>query len=111
VSASVARWFCTDLVCFFRPLPADVSQQIFADVNNILEKQKIRDRKECISDQVIPHSEEHWDTMAVEDMLAIAQLNKVIGMEYFVKLLGVEDGNAKMANATGLAKISHSAWY
>jgi hypothetical protein len=49
--------------------------------------------------------------MAVEDMLAIAQLNKIIGMEYFVKLLGVEDGNAKMANATGLAKISHSAWY
>ena len=92
---------------FFSPLPADVPQQIFADVNDILEHKKNADRKQCISDRVAPLSEEYWDTMTVEDMLAIARLNKAVGKEYFVKLLGIEDGNAKMTNAMRLEGISH----
>jgi hypothetical protein len=76
-------------------------------VNDILEHKKNADRKQCISDRVAPLSKGYWDTMTVKDMLAIAQLNKAVGMEYFVKLLGVKDGNAEMINATRLKGISH----
>ena len=60
-------------------------------MNDILEHKKNADRKQCISDRVAPLSKEYWDTMAVEDMLGIAQLNHVIGREYFNKLLGVKE--------------------
>ena len=107
MSASAACSLCFTLLYFCSALPADVSRQITADVNKILEHEKIADKKRCISEHIAPHSEEYYATMTVEDMLAIGRLSQQIGKEYFNKLLGVTNGVAKMTTAIRLDSISH----